>query len=59
MLIVHSEAVDAYMPGDDVEIDFDNSNITVGGKQFNFAPLPEKLMQIIKKKGLVNWIKEQ
>ncbi len=59
LLIVHSEAVDAYKPGDDVVIDFDNSNIKVGGKQFNFAPLPEKLMQIIKKKGLVNWIKEQ
>ena len=59
LLIVHSEAVDAYKAGDDVEIDFDNSSITVGGKQFNFAPLPEKLMQIIKKKGLVNWIKEQ
>ncbi len=59
LLIVHSEAVDAYKPGDDVVIDFDNSNIKVGRKQFNFAPLPEKLMQIIKKKGLVNWIKEQ
>ncbi len=59
LLIVHSEAVNAYKPGDDVEIDFKNSNITVGGKQFNFAPLPDKLMQIIKKRGLVNWIKEQ
>ncbi len=59
LLIVHSEAVNAYKPGDDVEIDFINSNITVGGKRFDFAPLPEKLMQIIKKRGLVNWIKEQ
>ena len=58
LLIVHPEAVNAYKFGDDVDIDFDNSSITVGGKQFNFAPLPEKLMQIIKKKGLVNWIKE-
>ncbi len=59
LLIVHPQAVEAYKSGDKVDIDFDNSNITVGGKQFNFAPLPEKLMQIIKKKGLVNWIKEQ
>ena len=59
LLIVHSEAVDAYKAGDDVDIDFDNSAISVGGKEFNFAPLPEKLMQIIKKKGLVNWIKDQ
>ncbi len=59
LLIVHPEAVNAYKPGDEVTIDFDNSNIKVGGKQFDFAPLPEKLMQIIKKRGLVNWIKEQ
>ncbi|NOZ35474.1 MAG: homoaconitate hydratase family protein [Chlorobi bacterium] len=59
LLIVHPQAVEAYKSGDKVDIDFDNSNITVGGKQFNFAPLPEKLMQIIKKRGLVNWIKEQ
>jgi len=59
LLIVHPEAVEAYKPGDELDIDFENSNITVGGKQFNFAPLPEKLMQIIKKHGLVNWIKEQ
>jgi len=59
LLIVHPEAVNAYKIGDEVNIDFDNSNITVAGRQFNFAPLPEKLMQIIKKKGLVNWIKNQ
>ncbi len=59
LLIVHPKAVEAYKTGDNVEIDFDNSAITVGGKEFKFAPLPEKLMQIIKKKGLVNWIKEQ
>ena len=59
LLIVLPEAVEAYKPGDNVDIDFDNSAIAVGGKEFNFAPLPEKLMQIIKKKGLVNWIKEQ
>ncbi|MBS3807109.1 MAG: hypothetical protein KGY60_06355 [Bacteroidales bacterium] len=27
--------------------------------QPDFAPLPEKLMQIIEKKGLVNWIRSQ
>ncbi len=59
LLIVHPQAVNAYKAGDKVEIDFDNSNITVGGKRFDFAPLPKKLMQIIKKRGLVNWIKEQ
>jgi 3-isopropylmalate/(R)-2-methylmalate dehydratase large subunit len=59
LLIVHPEAVNAYKPGDKLSVDFDNSNITVGGQQFDFAPLPEKLMEIIKKKGLVNFMKEQ
>jgi len=27
-------------------------------KKINFAPLPEKLMKIIEKKGLVNFMKE-
>ncbi len=59
LLIVHPEAVDAYKPGDKVDIDFEKSTISVGNKKFDFAPLPEKLLQIIKKRGLVNWIKEQ
>jgi hypothetical protein len=28
----------------------------ISGKTFNFEPLPEKLNEIIVKKGLVNWI---
>ncbi|NPA68524.1 MAG: homoaconitate hydratase family protein [Chlorobi bacterium] len=59
LLIVHPEAVDAYKPGDKVDIDFEKSTISVGNKKFDFAPLPEKLLQIIKNRGLVNWIKEQ
>lgn len=57
LLIVHREAVEAYKPGDTVELDFKNGNITVGGKQFHFEPLPEALMGIIEKKGLVNYMK--
>jgi homoaconitate hydratase family protein/3-isopropylmalate dehydratase small subunit len=57
LLIVHREAVDAYKPGDQVNIDFDNGNILVGSETFHFEPLPEKLKQIIDKKGLVNYMK--
>jgi len=32
--------------------------VTVGRKSFTFAALPEKLMNIFKAKGLVNFIKE-
>ena len=58
-LIVNPEIVDAYSAGDDVDIDFAKGEISINGKAFSFAPLPEKLMQIIEKKGLVNWIKSE
>lgn len=56
-LIVHREAVEAFKPGDYVNIDFDKGYIMVGYKTFTFEPLPEKLKQIIEKKGLVNFMK--
>lgn len=59
LLITHKEAVDAYQPGCEVAIDFRGGAIQVGEKKFHFEPLPEKLMAILEKKGLVNWIKEQ
>ncbi len=57
-LIVNPEIVNTYKPGDHVEIDFNNGVVTVGDKQIKFAPLPDKLMEIIEKKGLVNAMKE-
>ncbi len=56
-LIVHREAVEAYTPGDAVEIDFDSGVMKVGDREFRFEPLPPELKQIIEKKGLVNWIR--
>jgi len=57
-LIVNPEIVDTYKPGDQVEIDFNNGIVKVGDQEIKFAPLPEKLMEIIEKKGLVNAMKE-
>jgi 3-isopropylmalate dehydratase small subunit len=57
LLIVHKEAAEAYRPGDDVNLDFDNGEIFIGNKNFVFEPLPDKLKQIIDKKGLVNYMK--
>ncbi len=48
---------DAYKPGDFVDIDFKNSEITIGNAKFRFEPLPDKLKQIIDMKGLVNYMK--
>jgi homoaconitate hydratase family protein/3-isopropylmalate dehydratase small subunit len=58
-LIVHREAVGAYHPGDSVDISLDKGEITLGNIKFRFEPLPEKLKQIIEKKGLVNFMKSQ
>ncbi|MDP3002715.1 MAG: aconitase/3-isopropylmalate dehydratase large subunit family protein [Bacteroidales bacterium] len=57
VLIVHKEAVEAYKPGDQVNIYFDKGEILIGSERFSFEPLPEKLKQIIDKKGLVNYMK--
>lgn len=57
LLIVHPQAVESYTRGDRVEIDLGASLIKVGEKSFSFEPLPEKLRQIIEKKGLVNYMR--
>jgi 3-isopropylmalate dehydratase small subunit len=57
LLIVHKEAVEAYRPGDQVSIDFDKGMIMIGTNTLSFEPLPEKLKQIIDRKGLVNYMK--
>jgi len=56
-LIVLPEAVDAYQAGDSVGIDFASGTVKVGEQEFNFEPLPDKLLEILEMKGLVNWIK--
>jgi homoaconitate hydratase family protein/3-isopropylmalate dehydratase small subunit len=57
LLIVHKEAVDNYHSGDEVRINEAEGEIQVGAEIFRFEPLPEKLRQIIDKKGLVNFMK--
>lgn len=57
LLIVHKEAVEAYKPGDALELDFKAGSMKVGNTVFKFEPLPEALMGIIEKKGLVNYMK--
>jgi len=57
-IIILPEAVDAFQPGDKVNIDFETGEVHVGGRIFKFAPLPEKLMGIFQARGLVNFIKQ-
>jgi len=56
-IILLPEAVDAYKQGDQVDIDFEAGEVTIGGKIYTFSPLPEKLVGIFKAKGLVNYVK--
>ncbi len=58
-LIVNSEIVDNYTAGDKVDLNMEKGVIIINDKEFKFAPLPDKLMKIIEKKGLVNWIKSE
>lgn len=55
-VIVHPDAVNTYRFDDVVEVDLENGNIQVGKHKFQFEALPDKLMAILEKKGLVNWI---
>lgn len=57
LLIVHRDAVEAYKPGEEVNVSFDKGEIIIGNKTFSFDPLPDKLKQIIDMKGLVNFMK--
>ena len=59
VLIVHKEAVNSYRKGVEVNLDTGRGEIRIGTKVFSFDPLPEKLKQIIEKKGLVNFMKLQ
>ncbi len=59
LVIVNRNIVDNYKAGDKVDIDFEKGIVKINDKVFNFEALPDKLMQIIDKKGLINWIKDE
>lgn len=56
LLIVNADIVNAYKSGDKIKADFLAGEIKLNNKTFKIAPLPDKLMDIIKHKGLVNAI---
>ncbi len=58
-IILLPEAVDAYRPGDTINIDFKTGVVKINDQSFTFVPLPEKLTGIFEAHGLVNYIREQ
>jgi len=58
VLIVQPGMVDAYKPGDKVHIDLKAGLAQLNEKSYTIDPLPDKLLDIIKHKGLVNWMQK-
>jgi 3-isopropylmalate dehydratase small subunit len=58
ILIVQPEVVESYRSGDKVSVSLDSGTIELNDRVFHYPRLPGKLLDIIRKKGLVNWIKE-
>ncbi len=58
-ILLVPEAVEAYKQGDEVNINFEKGLVFIGQKQFGFSALPDKLMEIFKAKGLVNYVKNK
>ncbi len=57
-LIVNKEIVEKYKRGDALDIDLEKGIILLNNEKIKITPLPEKLLQIIEQKGLVNWMKK-
>ncbi len=58
-LIVNPEIVDNYKSGDKVEVNFAEGFAMLNDTKYALAKMPEKLMQIIEKNGLINWMKSE
>jgi len=58
-IIVLPELVEEYKTGDDIKVDLPRGVIKLNQREMGFAPLPDKLMEILKARGLVNWIKNK
>jgi 3-isopropylmalate dehydratase small subunit len=56
-ILVIPGAVESYQPGDRVALDMEGGVLTIGNRNYKFAPLPGKLLEILEKGGLVNWIR--
>ncbi len=58
ILIVQPDVVESFRSGDIVSVSLDKGTIELNEREFQYPPLPGKLLDIIRKKGLVNWIRE-
>ena len=45
--------------GDEIEVDFEAGKVTSAGKEYEFKPLPEFLLNLMNSGGLVGYVKER
>jgi len=58
LLIECPDAVDAYKPGDEVQVDTEAGQIAVGGKSLAFPKLPPEILAIREAGGLLPYTRE-
>lgn len=59
VLIECPEAVEAYSDGDEIKLDIDSGEITVGGKTFSFPKLPKEIIAIRDAGGLLAYTRSK
>jgi 3-isopropylmalate/(R)-2-methylmalate dehydratase small subunit len=59
ILIECSGAVDAYKPGDAIEVDPETGKITVAGREFRFPKLPPEIIAIRDAGGLLAYVRKE
>jgi len=59
ILIECPEAIDAYKPGDTVDVDPEAGKITVGGREFRFPKLPPEIIAIRDAGGLLAYVRKE
>jgi 3-isopropylmalate/(R)-2-methylmalate dehydratase small subunit len=59
LLIESPEAVDAYKPGDEIEVDPENGRVRVGNNRYDFPGIPEEIMAIREAGGLLEYTRKK
>ena len=59
LLIEAPDAVQAYKPGDHVEIDIEKGKIKINDSIYSFPPVPQEILSIKKAGGLLNYTREK
>ena len=59
LLVQSPEAVEAYIEGDEVEVDPSEGIIRVGGRAFDVPALPPEMLSILADGGLLNHIRKE